>query len=495
MSIRLLQSIFIAGVLSPVDGTTLSLSTALEADLVNQGKAIWVSKPGLPMDVGKAVTAPTDSVCGGLVLLPNGPARLVGTSLPVATLGDSIASQNISYAVNGVQNFPASGFLTWLQMRLGYPFDFQNADNFAVTTTTTSQFVAANGQLDLLLAAHQTRKYNRVFVSGGTNDINADATAWSTVIANLTTIFRRCLDAGIIPAFMGILPRGSDGAMTNNKLAAFRVNDWAANYAEKYGGMEFLNLGQGIADCSTAFGNALSSHSDGTQLHPNDTGGYWMGKIAASYYQSKGLVPGLRFANTGGDLFDAAYNPSGSCFLAANTGLVGGTTAPTGMTSAGSTGTWSKTTYATPSGTTNASSLWTGGSATVSGAYLYDDNIANGAWSGGGELISEGDVIYGQALVNVAANLSGSLRMSLVLVENDGVSNALQGSACGSNAPPAVPALEAGLYYLRTPNITVRPYAGSGNASVFQKFTLDSLGATGTQTVEVRKFELRKVIP
>jgi len=47
MSIRLLQSIFIAGVLSPVDGSTLSLSAALEADLVNQGKAVWVAAPEL----------------------------------------------------------------------------------------------------------------------------------------------------------------------------------------------------------------------------------------------------------------------------------------------------------------------------------------------------------------------------------------------------------------------------------------------------------------
>ena len=47
MSIRLLQSIFIAGVLSPVDGSTLSLSPALEADLVNQGKAAWVAAPEL----------------------------------------------------------------------------------------------------------------------------------------------------------------------------------------------------------------------------------------------------------------------------------------------------------------------------------------------------------------------------------------------------------------------------------------------------------------
>lgn len=60
MSIRLLQSIFIAGVLSPVDGSTLSLSAALEADLVNQGKATWVAAPALSADVGKEVAATID---------------------------------------------------------------------------------------------------------------------------------------------------------------------------------------------------------------------------------------------------------------------------------------------------------------------------------------------------------------------------------------------------------------------------------------------------
>lgn len=45
MSIRLLQAIFLAGVYTPVDGATLSLSPALEADLVGQGKASWATPP------------------------------------------------------------------------------------------------------------------------------------------------------------------------------------------------------------------------------------------------------------------------------------------------------------------------------------------------------------------------------------------------------------------------------------------------------------------
>lgn len=45
MSIRLLQAIFLSGVYTAVDGATLSLDGALEADLVSQGKAAWVLPP------------------------------------------------------------------------------------------------------------------------------------------------------------------------------------------------------------------------------------------------------------------------------------------------------------------------------------------------------------------------------------------------------------------------------------------------------------------
>lgn len=51
MSIRLLQAIFLSGVYTAVDGATLFLSPALEADLVGQGKAVWVSAPRVPIDL------------------------------------------------------------------------------------------------------------------------------------------------------------------------------------------------------------------------------------------------------------------------------------------------------------------------------------------------------------------------------------------------------------------------------------------------------------
>jgi hypothetical protein len=51
MSIRLLTSVLIAGVHYSVDGATLSLSAALEADLVEQKKAAWVTPPFVRTDL------------------------------------------------------------------------------------------------------------------------------------------------------------------------------------------------------------------------------------------------------------------------------------------------------------------------------------------------------------------------------------------------------------------------------------------------------------
>lgn len=51
MSIRLLQAIFLSGVYTAVDGATLSLSPGLEADLVGQGKAVWIKQPNSSTDL------------------------------------------------------------------------------------------------------------------------------------------------------------------------------------------------------------------------------------------------------------------------------------------------------------------------------------------------------------------------------------------------------------------------------------------------------------
>ena len=72
MSIRLTQSILIAGAHTPVDGATLILDAALEADLVNGNKAVYVT--GAPVGGEVPVTATVDPVSGLKQLVLHGGA-------------------------------------------------------------------------------------------------------------------------------------------------------------------------------------------------------------------------------------------------------------------------------------------------------------------------------------------------------------------------------------------------------------------------------------
>jgi hypothetical protein len=103
MSIRLLQSIFIAGVLSPVDGSTLSLSPALEADLVNQGKAAWVAAPELTASELAHASA------HARMRQPNGvPIILAQSAIPMIL--PSSGTMGANGALTGLTALPYSAF-------------------------------------------------------------------------------------------------------------------------------------------------------------------------------------------------------------------------------------------------------------------------------------------------------------------------------------------------------------------------------------------------
>lgn len=66
MSIRLIEAIQLNKQHVPVDGATLTLTPDVEADLVAQNKAVWVSKPGLALDQGVELRGKVDPVTGGV---------------------------------------------------------------------------------------------------------------------------------------------------------------------------------------------------------------------------------------------------------------------------------------------------------------------------------------------------------------------------------------------------------------------------------------------
>ncbi len=398
----------------------------------------------------------------------------------IAIMGDSIAAQNTS-VLSGTYYTQARGPVMWMLSYLGHPWDFQPSDNVAVAGTTLDVIIA--NQLPALLALHATRRYQRVFISAGTNDTNSARTI-DAIQADFLTLFRTLRAAGIIPVHTGIRPRGIDGAITTAKQANMRLNEWL--FLQSLAGLiEFVPVSEVYADTSTAFGNAVAAlmYDGGTSaLHPNARGAALEGRVMADYYSARGVRPGLVLATQQGDVFDRTNNPAGVAFASANPLLIGGTTTPTGMTTSG--GTWSNVGRTLPNGQTRADrSCALAASVTH---YLYDDWTKTGAWAATD--LQPGDIIEGRALVV----LSGVVNVNAVqmrLSENNGAGGLTHYALASSESA----SLQGDhVLYLRTPRVPVRNYAGSGNVSVFARADIvtDS-GASGTAIV--RAMEVRKV--
>lgn len=432
--------------------------------------------------------ATTRDASGNVVGLSAGGNRIrtanMGGPRKAAILGDSIAGQNLESAGTDTA-YLGRGYLTWAQARLGWCWDIQISDQYAVGGTTMDVIIA--NQLPLLKAGHNLYNYDRCFISSGTNDSNGGSSI-ATMISLATRLIGEIGGMGIIPVHIGILPRGNDGAMTDAKRKNLRFNDWLANYAARTGNLEFIqDAHEAVANNATEYGNAITAMMDGSVLHPLDSGAYAIGEAMYGYYVGMGLPSALAFAQSQADKYHAAINNSGVLFDSPNPLLQGGTTAPTGMITAGTNCTWSKGTRNLSNGQTRDTVICTVAGATSNG-YLYDDNVASGAWDT--EEIAEGDVIYAQAIVEVTTGGAG-IRPYLALTENNGVDS--KSSICIARDSSNIGTISNGtILVLRTPNITVRPYGGSGNASMFAKLNVYSPGASGVFTV--RAFEARKVV-
>ena len=414
--------------------------------------------------------------------------RTIGGPRKAALLGDSIIAQNLEVS-SGNTYYRGKGFLTWAQARLGHPWDIQAADNYAVGGTSTTVMISS--QLPLLKAGHLLYNYDRCFISSGTNDSQA-GDSLATIIENTTRLIGDIGGLGIIPVHIGVLPRATSGGMTDRNRKNLRLNDWLANYAARTGNLEFIQGAcESVANNADANGYILAAAS-ADALHPNDWGAYYIGEALYNYYAGMGLPSALQFAQSQADQFEATYNASGVLFDSPNPLLLGTAGSapleyPTGMSAAGTNCTWTKATRNLSNGQTRATSVCTIAGATSNG-YLYDDNVASGAWDT--EEIDEGDTIYAQAIVEVTTGAAG-VQPYLTMVESDGVTT--KTVSCLVRDVVDCPAIPNGtLLTLRTPNHVVRAYGGSGNCSVFSKLNVYSGGNTGVITV--RAFEMRKVV-
>lgn len=398
----------------------------------------------------------------------------------VCCMGDSIAAQNTSI-VGGTYNYLARGPVAWAMAFLGHPWAFEPSDNYATSGATLNQIIS--DQLQSVLTASKTRRYIRCFISAGTNDTNAGRSV-DDIKKDFLNLFDVLRKNGITPFHTGIRPRGVDVAITNAKKQNIELNQWLYQMSLE-GKLEYFNVSETYSDNAAAFGNALTSmmYDSGTNnLHPNCKGAALEGKAIADYFVARGVVPKLRFAIQQSDAFDRTYNPSGVAFASANPLLQGGTTAPTGMTTSG--GTWSKVNRTLANGQTRSDASCALAASTVH--YLYDDWVGSGAW--GATQLQPGDIIEARAKITLASAVAVK-NVQIRISESDGTT-ALVSYGLFANESGVL----TGDYtlYLKTPRITIRPYSGSGNVSVFARAECETdSGASGTFVVQ--QLEIRKV--
>lgn len=391
----------------------------------------------------------------------------------IATIGDSIAEQTC-----GSTAYRAKGIVAYMLCYLGWPWDYSPSDNFAVSGTTLS--VIVRDQVPLFSAAAKTKRYNRVFISAGTNDTNIGRSL-SDIKADYLALFSAIRSGGAIPVMWGILPRGADGAITDAKRINNQINEWLFSQS-RHGLLEFVDISETFADNSTAFGNCISGFMFDGLLHPSDIGAAHGGKALADYYNALGIVPKLRFASQQSDQFDRVNNPYGVAFNSPNPLLIGGTTSPTGMTTSG--GTWSKVSRTLENGQARSDpSCVLAASATH---YLYDDWVALGAWSS--SQLQPGDRLEARALVEISSGV-GITNVILKLSENNG-GGAISYECLSIGSPSGLPDGNH-LLYLKTPPCTIREYNGSGNAAMFVR--LDIVTSSGSGTATIKAFESRKI--
>jgi hypothetical protein len=417
--------------------------------------------------------------CNGINWSLNGNAiRNVQT---IALIGDSINAYGTTNTTD--KHYNQVGIVSCAMSYAGWIFEYQPSDNFAVPNYTTAQTIAI--QLPLLLAAHQTRKYSRCFISVLTNDTDTVP----VMKANIMSLFTSLRDVGITPVHFGVLPRGNDSTVSVQKNRFHAMNDWLYELSLT-GFIEFIDITEAFADTSSIYGNSAANMTLADRTHPNNFGGILAGKIIADYYVSRGYTNKIRFATQQNDLYDINDNPHGVAFLNANPLMIGGTTAPTGMTTSG--GTWSKVTRTLTNGQTRSDPTV---ALLIDNTQfsLYDDRARAGGWNATD--IQPGDVIEGRAKVVIVGG-AAITKCYLVMAESDGATTV--NYHCNNPTSPAGPSDVSGLpagdhtLYFKTPRLTVRPYSGSGTALVYLSAILNTgVGAAGSFTVQ--SFEIRKV--
>lgn len=264
--------------------------------------------------------------------------RRQGVGIPgplLAQIGDSRHANGILAAAPSFgRTMQSAG--SWIEFlthgRVRAPVSY----NKAVGGTGT---VDLDGQITQVLALSARPTHCAILT--GTNAINNAASAtglMSAMQGHFIAAWSRLRAEGIMPITCLDLPRQwSDTTLTAavKRRLHNQLNAWLRQAATKYGSLLIDPIWK-LTDPTKASGECLESlyYSEALKIHPGPTGGYIIGGLYKSLFESMGLPP--RYVGLGrGDTYDATDNAQGNLIpdggtMAQSGGTVSGANPPTG---------------------------------------------------------------------------------------------------------------------------------------------------------------------
>jgi len=301
-----------------------------------------------------------------------------------AIFGTSITDQNsrniVPPAASPSRAWFEDGYATHLRKLTGQRINLPVENDFGVSGDTFQMML---DRIGTVIAANP----DYVIVEGGSNNIAVDSfetmrDTWRAIVTTLRA-------AGITPIVLPMPPRAGAVLTAAQVKQQQRFYNYQREFCLKYRGYLFCDYLGYWLDQTSASSVPLSGMVKADNLHPTNSGAYYMGKALADLV-SPLLPPRPSHVVSNADIYDATNNPSGNLLYsgATNYGLLAGTggtqTANANLTYAGG-------------GSSAGSTFVRGSSTSVCTVTLDKENPRTDAGRSSGE----------RQIIQIAANTGG----------------------------------------------------------------------------------------
>lgn len=421
----------------------------------------------------------------------------------VAAAGDSFVHAEFLRQTTSTRRYMSSGgALVVAQALSGARFSLSPEAMLGVDGAKTLQI------LEQLVPAAIATGAGTLFLTGGTNDINAGDVALDDIVARKIASINQALAAGMVVIAEPIMPRNgwtnpNDAVRIVNDQKRDHVNRKLRLFADQHIGVHVTDADRRVIDGSSGANAPILAYLR-DEVHFGNLGNFQRGQAIADIMNV--ILPLLRndWVNARGG-YHATNNPFGN--LASYGNMAGSVAATGGDNTAGLTGVKpTDINYSRPSGTTltavgskaaqanGASAFQIALGASGTGATQEFIRFAGTSINQSGNF-AEGDVVAGTARVSIA-NLTGVQGIALSLAQNNGVSQVMdaRGMATTEVSTDRLPSSSLDLVIPIAPQ-TITAYGGSGTQRLTPSLYVyaDCSGSAPSGTVTWHSLDVYRV--